>query len=425
MMSYQLYQKRRENLVNRIREAHPNQNGLVVLFAGFESELYRFLQESSFYYFTGLKEASVVLTIDMQGQTKLYVPNCLAERSKWVTLTLDTSEASAKKIGVDKITALGHECPSYQMYPCFPKEQVAHLLDDLHAALKGSDKLFVLAPSDASGYIEQRAVLQRLQSFGLSHEVVDISLIVAQMRRTKDMQEMEELFRAVEITCLAQEAAARAIVNGMHEAEVQASLEYIIVGSGGQPSFPSIVGSGKNATVLHYNENSDVMKNGDLVVVDIGARYNQYCADITRTYPVSGTFTPRQKEIYSIVLETQNYIAEKARPGVWLSNAEKPEESLNHLAKEFIKSKGYGDYFPHGIGHYLGLDVHDVGDYKEPLKVGDVITIEPGIYIPEERIGVRIEDNYWIVKDGVICLSEALPKSISEVEQMVQEQFEK
>lgn len=424
-MSCQLYQKRRKDLVARIHELYPNQNGLVFLFAAFESELHRFLQESSFYYFTGLKEAAVALTIDMQGKTTVYLPNCLAERSKWAHVTLNTSEACAKKIGVDKIAMLGQECPGYQMHPYFPKEQVAHVLADMHAAFKDEDKLFALAPSHASGYIEQRAVLQRLQSFGLTQPIVDISPIVAQMRRTKDMQEMEELFRAVEITCLAQEAAARAITNGMHEAEVQASLEYIMIGSRAQPSFASIVGSGKNATVLHYNENNGVMKNGDLVVVDIGARYNQYCADITRTYPVSGTFTPRQKEIYSIVLETQNYIAEKARPGMWLSNAEKPEESLNHLAKEFIKSKGYGDYFPHGIGHYLGLDVHDVGDYKEPLKIGDVITIEPGIYIPEESIGVRIEDNYWIVKDGAICLSEALPKSSTEIEQMVQEHFEK
>ena len=308
------------------------------------------------------------------------------------------------------------------MHSFFPQDQVMHLLEDIR---QKNDLLFVLAPETPTGYVEQRSILQRLQQFGMHTKTVDISSIVAEMRRTKDMQEMEELFKAVEITCLAQEAAARAITNGMSEAEVQASLEYIMVGSGAQPSFPSIVGSGSNATVLHYNQNNDTMKNGDLVVVDIGARYNYYCADITRTYPVSGTFTARQKEIYSIVLETQTYIAEKARPGIWLSNAEKPDESLNHLAKAFIKEKGYGDYFPHGIGHYLGLDVHDVGSYKEPLKAGDVITIEPGIYMPEERIGIRIEDNYWIVKDGVICLSEALPKSIPEIEQMVQEQFEK
>jgi Xaa-Pro aminopeptidase len=237
------------------------------------------------------------------------------------------------------------------------------------------------------------------------------------------MHEMELMYKAVDITCLAQDAAAKAISNDMTEAEVQASLEYIITGSQAAPSFPSIVGSGKNAAILHYTENNGIMKNGDLVVVDIGARYKQYCADITRTYPVSGKFTDRQKEIYTIVLETQEYIADRAKPGVWLSNADKPERSLNHLAKAFIKEKGYEQYFPHGIGHFLGLDVHDVGDYKEPLKEGDVITIEPGIYIKDEHIGIRIEDDYWIIKDGAICLSEGLPKSIKEIEQMVQEKF--
>jgi Xaa-Pro aminopeptidase len=124
------------------------------------------------------------------------------------------------------------------------------------------------------------------------------------------------------------------------------------------------------------------------------------------------------------VLDTQNYIASIAKPGMWLSYKEKPDQSLNHLARAFIKEKGYDHYFPHGIGHFLGLDVHDVGDYTEPLKAGDVITIEPGIYIPEEQIGVRIEDDYWIVKDGAICLSEGLPKTADEIEEMVKEKFE-
>lgn len=423
-MSYNLFKLRRKDLVARIQEAYPNQKGLVLLFAQFEGEQYRFLQDSSFYYYSGLNEPALAMMIDMQGKTTLYVPNCLAERSKWVKHELSVTDAFAKKIEVDRIVYLGQECSGYALHPYFSKNQVENLLADIQENTDG-ETLYVLNPDSASGYVEQRHWLKRLQEFGMAKAIQDISPVVAHMRRAKDMQEMEEIFKAVEITCLAQEAASRAITNGMSEAEVQASLEYIITGSGAQPSFPSIVASGAHAAVLHYNTNAGNMSNGDLVVVDIGARYNHYCADITRTYPVSGTFTARQKEIYSIVLETQAYIADKARPGVWLSNAEKPEESLNHLAKKFIADKGYGNYFPHGIGHYLGLDVHDVGDYKEPLQVGDVITIEPGIYIPEERIGVRIEDNYWIVKDGSICLSEELPKSISEVERMVQEQFEK
>ncbi len=422
-MSYQMYSLRAKDLLADIKEKHPDKEGVVVLFAGFEGEEHRFVQESSFYYYTGLHEPSVVFVMDMQGKTTLYVPNCMNERSKWVVAPLELTDGYAKKIGVNEIKLLGTTCAGYQMHPFFPQSEYENLLQDLKQKIGSDGVLYTLSPNAPYGYIEQRLILQRLQSFGFKQEIIDISPIVADMRRTKDMYEIEQMYKAVDITCLAQDAAAKTIADGQTEAEVQASLEYIITGSQAEPSFPSIVGSGKNAAILHYTENDGTMQNGDLVVIDIGARYNNYCADITRTYPVSGTFTPRQKEVYNIVLETQEYIAEKAKAGIWLSNADKPDESLNHLARKFITEKGYGDYFPHGIGHFLGLDVHDVGDYKKPLKVGDVITIEPGIYIPEENIGIRIEDDYWIVKDGAMCLSEGLPKSVKEIESMVQDKF--
>ncbi|MDZ4099608.1 MAG: M24 family metallopeptidase, partial [Methylophilaceae bacterium] len=186
----------------------------------------------------------------------------------------------------------------------------------------------------------------------------------------------------------------------------------------------SVVGSGEQSTVLHYATNAEKMHTGDLVVVDIGAALDGYCADLTRTYPVSGKFSKRQKEVYEVVLAAQEYIADIAKPGYWLNNPEQPEKSLNHLAQKFIAQKGYGDYVVHGIGHYLGLDVHDVGDYTQPLKEGMVFTIEPGIYIPKERIGIRIEDNYWVVKDGVVCLSEQLPKKPEDIEAFMRGEYQ-
>ena len=195
----------------------------------------------------------------------------------------------------------------------------------------------------------------------------------------------------------------------------------MMIASHARPAFPSIVASGKNGTVLHYNQNNGTLKDGDLVVIDIGAEFNNYCADLTRTYPVSGAFSKRQKELYNIVLQAQTHIAELAKPGMWLKNNDKPDQSLHHLAVKFITDRGYGKYFPHGIGHFVGLEVHDVGDYSVPLHEGDVITIEPGIYIPEESIGIRIEDNYWITKDGSICLSEHLPKEADDIEAVVQQ----
>ena len=179
-------------------------------------------------------------------------------------------------------------------------------------------------------------------------------------------------------------------------------------------------GCGKE--IWWFNEgktNHPINKKMKMVLVDIGAQMGHYCADISRTYPVSGRFSARQRELYNIVLETQEYVAEQARPGMWLFNAENKAKSLHHLAEKFLESKGLEKYFPHGIGHFLGLDVHDVGDRQRPLQEGDLFTIEPGLYIPKEGIGIRIEDNYWMVKDGVVCLSEDLPKTVDEIEQMM------
>lgn len=184
--------------------------------------------------------------------------------------------------------------------------------------------------------------------------------------------------------------------------------------------FPIIVGSGSNSTVLHYTENNNVLEKDDVVVVDIGARYEHYCGDITRTYPVSGKFTKRQKEIYNLVLAVQRYIEGIAKPGMWLSNKEHEDASLHHLAKKFLHEHGgYDSYFVHSLGHYLGLDAHDAGDYTQPLQSGDVITLEPGIYLKEEALGIRIEDNYWIVEDGNVCLSDQLPKDAEQIEELI------
>ena len=414
---------RRKELINAIKETHPGKDGVVVLFASFELEARSFRQDSSFFYLTGLNEPGVVLTVDLKGHTILYMPNC-DTRSKWMFSEVPLTQENAKNLGINEIKVLGKPSASYTFHPFFPRDEYDLLLAELKKLVEENKTIFTFNPNNPREYVEQRLVLQRLEGFlpGLAEQVVDISPLVAHQRRIKDMREIDALFVATEITMMAQEAAAQAIEDGVMECEVQASLEYVFTAAGAALSFPSIVGSGKNSTVLHYTINNGTLKNGDLVVVDIGAEYGHYCADLTRTYPVSGKFTARQKEIYNLVLETQEYIANIAKPGFWLNNAQVPEKSLNHLARAYLAKKGYDKYFLHGIGHYLGLDVHDVGDYKKPLEVGDVFTIEPGIYIAEEKIGVRIEDDYWVVKDGVVCLSESLPKKADEIEKFMQEE---
>lgn len=420
------YSQRREQLVKSLKEAYPKQSGVILLFAGFEDNRTAFRQESSFYYLTGIKEPGVVLLIDLDGKQTLYVPHFPA-RSQWVMGDEKLVPENAAYFGLDAIEWLSDIAGSgYQFHPFFSMDSYARLLGQLKNIEGKKQAIFTLAPTNEDEYIHQRLILQRLILLmpSLQPLVHDISSLVAQQRRIKDKIEIEALYRAIATTQVAHESAAQAIDHMITEAEVQAGLEYMMTAAGGRPAFPSIVASGKSSTVLHYNLNNGTMKNGELVVVDIGAEVDYYCADLTRTYPVSGKFSKRQKEIYDMVLATQDYIASLARPGYWLFNAENQEKSLHHLAKAFLAKKGYDRYFTHGIGHFLGIDVHDVGNRAIPLQEGDVITIEPGIYIPQEAIGVRIEDNYWIVNDGVVCLSEQLPKNAEEIEQFMEQEDE-
>lgn len=418
-----VYKLRVKDLLSMLAQEFPNQQGAVVLFGGLEQTCVPFAQESSFYYFTGINEPGAVAVINLNGKSTLYVPNHGATRAAWVHTPIALTQENAKKLGFDTVTPLGQPLPGYQLYSFSNLKYYETLIADLNALIKSDGKIFTFIPDNASEYVAQRWMIERLNGevSNLKSSSIDISEFAALMRRKKDMGEIEKMYKAVEITILAQGAAAQAISEGIRECEVQASLEYMFTGSQAQVAFPSIVASGKNSTVLHYHTNSDELKNGQLVVVDIGARYQNYCADLTRTYPVSGTFTKRQKEIYNIVLACQEYIAGLAKPGMWLNNKEKPDQSLHHLAQKFFEQKGYGKYFIHGIGHFLGMNVHDVGDLQQPLQDGDVFTIEPGLYIPDEQIGIRIEDNYWMVKDGVVCLSESLPKRAEDIEAFMQE----
>ena len=420
------YDARRKELVSRVQKSHSVDKGIIVFFANFDDEQGVFRQDSSFLYYTGLEEPGIAYTIELDGTTTLWIAHCTVNRSQWYSSDLDFLIENAKKYGIDHVKMLGEKVEKYSLYPFSPLSSYKNIIDHIKVVVADGGTFFSLNPAEPAGYVEQRLLLMRFCS---SPDVlswpVDISPLVADMRCKKDAYEIELLHQAIDVTAMAQEAAARSLKQGCSEADIKANIEYIFVASGATMSFPSIVGTGKNSTILHYQKSSDVLKDGDLVLIDCGARYNHYCGDLTRTYPVSGFFTQRQKEIYTLVLEAQEYIASIAMPGFWLSNAEHEEKSLRHLTQAYFAEKGYGQYFIHGVSHYLGIDVHDVGDYKKPLAEGDVFTIEPGLYIPQEQIGIRIEDNYWMTKQGVICLSEQLPKEIKDIEKMVQQKLGK
>lgn len=412
--------ERQKNLIELIKKNHPHKNGVVFLSAGYEKEREQFYQDSSFEYFVGLQEPAVALWKELDGISSLYMPHYGVDRSAWLPVSYDEERLATLEITL--IMLFGEKIAGYATGPFYAKEALNNLCAQIELMCKQGKYIFT-PMHDIS--LEVKIFIEQLIKYVplLIDHIIDISPLITQLRQKKSQQELEYMYHAIEITGMAHQAASGVIKKGNSESDVQAAVEYIYTESNAKKAFASVIGSGINSTILHYIDNKDLLPDDGLVVVDIGASFNHYCADITRTYPVSGNFSQRQKKVYQDVLDTQEYVAECAKPGVYLNNKNEPENSLNHLAHEFLKKRGYDveKEFPHGIGHFVGLDVHDVGNYSIPLAVGDVITIEPGIYLREEKLGVRIEDMYWVVKDGVICLSEEIPKKIKDIEKFMRE----
>ena len=259
-------------------------------------------------------------------------------------------------------------------------------------------------------------VMAAVDTVGL--ETRNLRPALARLRMVKDEEELARLRRAAELSALGAAEGMRSAGPGLGEADVQAVIEAEFQ-AGGAPetSFPSIVASGSNALELHYNDNVSTLVDGELLLTDVGAEYAGYAGDVTRTYPINGTFTDRQRDLYELVLSTQEAAIDSVRPGVTI-------EDLNRIAREHMADNS-GDlcgeetcevFFVHGLSHHLGLDVHDPGLPNLPLAPGMVLTVEPGIYIPDEGIGIRIEDDVLVTANGREVLSTAAPKSVSAVE---------
>ena len=434
---FSLYKNRREQILQFIRQDNPDlKNGLILLFADFENERSVFRQESSFYYLTGLQEPGAVLYMYLDGNQVLYLPNYGGIRKQWTTQMLAPDQENVKemasKMGFTQIKHLGQPYASFSFNPIFAKERYENLLFDLDAFLQQAQiqntklQVFTLLDNFSPRYSTQAQMFKNILEFFplLSTISRDLAPLVHYMRRFKSEYEIDLIFKAVQVTIMAHQAAAKVIEPSRIEYEIQAIIESVFTQAGSMgAAFPSIVATGKNSTILHYTRRDEELKKDDLVVVDIGAQYGYYSADLTRTYPVSGKFNEKQLEIYNAVLETLNYAESIVKPGMFLNNPKEPEKSLNHLAIKFLEDKGLGKYVAHNIGHSLGLDVHDVDDLNYPLGAGDVFTIEPGIYIPQENLGIRIEDNYLMTDEGPICLSFQLPRRAEEIEKIMINDF--
>jgi Xaa-Pro aminopeptidase len=255
----------------------------------------------------------------------------------------------------------------------------------------------------------------------------DVTGLTAQLRVVKDAGEIELLKKAADASIRAQRVMMKVVKPGVTERAIAGKMtaEWL-EGGCERPSYAPIVGSGINSTTLHYSENTRTMEDGDILLVDAACEYSMYASDITRTVPVNGHFTPRQREIYNIVLGAQQaaidaFVAGKSKIN---DRDRKDPDSLDNAAYNYINTHGkslkgepLGQYWLHGLGHMMGIDVHDPADYPAVLKPGMVFTIEPGVYIPEEKLGVRIECDFLVGADGkLIDLDAALPHTADDVE---------
>ncbi|MFZ0808220.1 MAG: aminopeptidase P N-terminal domain-containing protein [Candidatus Sulfotelmatobacter sp.] len=408
------YHARREALAKKA-------GGLVVLLAPLEppDSVYEFRQENNFYYLSGstVPGAALLIAPAVEAQAEnparayteiLFLPprNVRLEKFTGPKLGADTPDA-AKVTGFDRVAEMG-KLP----------EEVAKVL-----ATGGRPLIYTDVSAQGEATIDTQGLdfLKRTNTFVIFQ---DVKPMLSSLRTVKDAGEIALLRKAVDASAAAHLAAMKAVKPNVTEYEISGLMQYEWTRRGCErPSYAPIVGSGHNSTILHYSEDINTMKSGDVVVIDAACEYSMYAADITRTLPISGHFTARQREIYDIVLGAQQAAIDAFQSGKSFLGGP-GDNTLDKAARDYIKTHGkdlHGDpldkYFIHGVGHYLGLHVHDPGDYKVPLGPGMAFTIEPGVYIPEENIGVRIEDDFLVDQDGkLIKLSAAVPSKAEDVE---------
>ena len=382
--------------------------GVVLVPAAHERELERdylqdndFRQSNTFFYLTELETQDAWLLLIAGGgapETVLFLPPRNPFQERWTGLRLGPDSTAARLTGIARV---------------LPTDSLDPVLTALLARVRGP--LYV--PLDQATRDEPR--LRDLVFVG--RDVRNLRPVVDSLRLVKDADEIARMRKAIDISGLGHIAAMQAARPGAREYEIEAALEAEFRRNGAdRVGYPSIVGSGPNSTTLHYDVNRRQTRDGDLIVVDAGAEWGQYTADVTRTFPVNGKFTPRQKAIYDLVLATQQAAFDSTRPGATIAQ-------LNRIARDYMRAHSgtlcgaqtCDAYFIHGLSHWLGMDVHDVGDYSTPLKPGMVFTIEPGIYLAPEGLGVRIEDDVLVTVTGAEWLSAKAPKTTAEIERLM------
>ena len=394
---------------------------------------YRFRQDSDFLYLTGFEEPEAIAVIAPFREQKftMFVRPRDPEREIW----------DGRRAGVEGAKS---EFGADESFP------IVEFDEKLHDLLDGADKLYYrlgVNPDLDDTIIRQIARMRALNRKPVHppQTIIDPATIVHEMRVVKSDEEIELMQRAADIAAEAHCEAMKAARAGMKEYEVEALIELIFKRRGAAaPAYTSIIGAGANATVLHYINNDGELSDGDLLLIDAGAEYKGYASDITRTFPINGRFTKAQREIYELVLKAQMACVELVRPGTThdqlkAHSVEVLTEGMVELGllqgdpKQLIKEKKHEKFYMHGLGHMLGIDVHDVGRYyfekeSRALEPGVVMTVEPGIYVapdtkdvPEQYlgIGVRIEDDVLCTANGPRVLTNKVPKQPDEIEALM------
>ena len=365
-------------------------------------------QDANFLYLTGLPdEAGAVLLLSPQETKKeaLYLQSSIPERERWTGYRASLpNRALESRIGFEVIRrvdpvgsgALGATF-SYRV----------HRWHEMH--------FFGPAVGYASELPKVLDIYSKTSARVPGARVVDSVAMIAKMRMIKEPREIEKISKATDIAVLGHLEAMRRVRPGMREWDLKQIVEDTFRKNGSRRlAYGSIVGAGPDGCVLHYPRDDRAIQDGELVLIDAGAEFDHYASDVTRTFPANGKFSPEQRRVYEAVLRAQQAAMDKIRPGVtW--------DELSDTASKVLADAGYYDYFIHGLGHPVGLEVHDANLPDVPLAEGMVITMEPGVYMPEKRIGIRIEDMILVTKNGYKNLSEKLPRTPDAIEKLMAE----
>ena len=382
--------------------------------------IYKFRQNSDLYWLTGIVQEDTMLVLfpdnpDIKYREVLVVVRPNEMKEKWDGRRLREKEATTISsietiIWLDSLDAL--------------LQTWIHLSDTIYLNTNENDRKASLV--DVRDYRYAAAMRER---FPL-HNYKRSAKILKSLRAVKSSLEIAVIQQAIDITNNCFKRLLNFIRPGVMEYEIEAEIYHSFLSQGASgPAYGSIIASGDNARILHYVENSNACNDGDLILMDFGADFCGYAADLSRTIPVSGKFTKRQKTVYNACLHLHNYAASILKPGISIVNytdkvgdeATSIFQKIGLLKKEDIKNenpdnRAYRKYLYHGISHHLGIDVHDLGTRTQPVTAGMVFTIEPGIYIEEEQMGVRIENNFWVTKNGNKDLMADIPITVEDIE---------